>query len=48
MIVMILQKYKKTTNFTPLLMDSLISTTDNDHWREQRNHYTEAFLPNAF
>ena len=38
---------KKQPNFTPLLMDSLISTTDNDHWREQRNHYTEAFLPNA-
>ena len=38
---------KKQPNFTPLLMDSIISTTDNDNWREQRNHFTQAFLPNA-
>ena len=38
---------KKQPNFTPLLMDSIISTTNNDNWREQRDHFTQAFLPNA-
>ena len=38
---------KKQPNFTPLLMDSIISTTDNDNWRKQRDHFTQAFLPNA-
>ena len=27
------------------LMDSIISTTDNDHWRQQRQHLLEAFMP---
>lgn len=27
------------------LMDSIISTTDNDHWRQQRQHLIEAFMP---
>lgn len=30
-----------------MLYDSVISTTDNEHWREQRNHLVEAFLPMA-
>lgn len=38
---------QKQPNFTPLLMDSIISSTNNDHWRKQRDHYTHVFLPNA-
>eukprot|EP00439_Symbiodinium_sp_Y106_P058844 s2455_g8.t1 len=35
---------RKEPNFG-VLMDSIISTTDNEHWREQRQHLVEAFLP---
>ncbi|CAE7520862.1 CYP714A1 [Symbiodinium pilosum] len=35
---------RKEPNFG-VLMDSVISTTDNEHWREQRQHLVEAFLP---
>jgi len=38
---------KKQPNFTPILMDSVISTTDTEHWRKQRSHLVEAFLPNS-
>lgn len=38
---------RKQPNFTPILMDSIISTTDNDNWREQRDHFTQAFLPSS-
>lgn len=34
----------KEPNFG-LFQDSIISTTDNDHWRKQRQHLTEVFLP---
>ena len=36
---------KKMPNFKILLHDSLISTTDIDHWREQRKEYVDAFSP---
>jgi len=36
---------KKAPIFKSLLNDSLISTTDNDDWKEQRNDMSEAFLP---
>ena len=36
---------KKAPIFKSLLNDSLISTTDNDDWTEQRSNMTEAFLP---
>ncbi|CAJ1456841.1 unnamed protein product [Effrenium voratum] len=36
---------RKEPNFGPGLMDSVISTTDNEHWRDQRQHLMEAFLP---
>jgi cytochrome P450 len=29
------------------LGDGVLSTTDNAMWREQRMHFTEAFLPQA-
>lgn len=35
---------RKEPNFGGL-MDSIISTTDNDHWRQQRQHLLEAFMP---
>lgn len=35
---------RKEPNFG-VLMESIISTTDNEHWREQRQHLVEAFLP---
>eukprot|EP00931_Biecheleriopsis_adriatica_P060417 TRINITY_DN36287_c0_g1_i1.p1 TRINITY_DN36287_c0_g1~~TRINITY_DN36287_c0_g1_i1.p1 ORF type:complete len:598 (-),score=109.80 TRINITY_DN36287_c0_g1_i1:197-1990(-) len=35
---------RKEPNFGGFL-DSVISTTDNEHWREQRRHLSEAFLP---
>lgn len=35
---------RKEPNFGGF-MDSIISTTDNEHWREQRKHLSEAFLP---
>lgn len=37
---------KKAPNFTPQLFDSLIATQDNEHWRKQRNHFQDVFLPN--
>lgn len=36
---------KKAPIFKSLLDDSLISTTDNDDWMDQRNDMNEAFLP---
>merc|ERR1740123_1931226 len=36
---------KKQPNFTPILFNSLIATTDNEHWRKQRDHLNEVFLP---
>jgi len=36
---------RKEGNFEPALFDSIISTTDNDKWREQRQCLNEAFLP---
>lgn len=36
---------KKTPIFKSLLDSSIISTTDNDDWKEQRNEMTNAFLP---
>jgi len=35
----------KEPSFQAFLGDSVISTTDNEHWRQQRGHLTEAFLP---
>ena len=34
---------KKMPNLKPFLMDSIISTTDVNHWREQRNEFSDAF-----
>lgn len=36
---------RKEGNFEPALFGSIISTTDNDDWREQRKCLSEAFLP---
>ena len=36
---------RKQPNFTPFFFQSLIATTDNEHWRRQRNHLNEVFLP---
>lgn len=41
------QHVKKQPNFVGTLMSSLISTTDNTNWRNQRNELNEAFLPVA-
>lgn len=38
---------KKQPNFVGTLMSSLISTTDNENWKQQRNELNEAFLPVA-
>jgi len=38
---------KKAPNFTPILADSVISTTDNEHWRKQRSYLTGAFMPTS-
>jgi len=38
---------RKEGNFTGLLYDSLIATTDNDHWKKQRHALMEAFLPKS-
>jgi cytochrome P450 len=38
---------KKAPNFTPILAGSVISTTDNDHWRKQRSYLTGAFMPTS-
>ena len=35
----------KQPNFTPILFQSLIATTDADHWKKQRNHLADVFLP---
>jgi cytochrome P450 len=37
---------KKAPIFKKLLNNSIISTTDNDDWKEQRNDMNNAFLPN--
>lgn len=39
------QHVKKQPNFTPFLFQSLIATTDNDHWARQRKFLTQSFLP---
>jgi cytochrome P450 len=36
---------KKMPNFKGLLYDSIISTTDDDHWRSQRKSFIGAFDP---
>ena len=36
---------KKQPNFSTVLFQSLISTTDNDHWKKQRSFMNEIFLP---
>jgi len=36
---------KKTPIFTSFLFDSLISTTDNHHWKQQRDEMNIAFVP---
>lgn len=36
---------KKMPNYDHIIMDSLLSTTNVDHWRCQREHFIEAFLP---
>jgi cytochrome P450 len=36
---------RKENNFEGILFSSVISTTDNDHWINQRRHLAEAFLP---
>lgn len=38
---------KKAPNFTPIMAGSVISTTDNDHWRKQRSYLTGAFMPTS-
>lgn len=38
---------KKTPYLTPLLYNSIISTTDEKNWREQRQHYQPAFSVNS-
>ena len=37
---------KKAPIFKSLLNTSIISTTDNEDWKKQRDHMTNAFLPN--
>jgi len=36
---------RKEGNFEQVLFDSVIATTDNDVWKEQRRHLSEVFLP---
>ena len=36
---------QKDPSFQTFMGDSVISATDNDAWRAQRNHMTQAFLP---
>lgn len=36
---------KKQPNFTGIFAQSIIATTDNDHWKKQRSHLNEVFLP---
>ena len=37
---------KKTPYLTPFLYNSIISTTDVDNWKEQRQHYQKSFSVN--
>ena len=41
-----LKHVKKTPYLTPLLYNSIISTTDVDNWKEQRQHYQKSFSVN--
>merc|ERR1719341_1019582 len=36
---------RKEGNFELALFDSVIATTDNERWRDQRDHLSEVFLP---
>lgn len=36
---------KKQPNLQRMVMDSIISTTDVDHWKDQRGDFVEAFVP---
>lgn len=36
---------RKQSNFTPFLFQSIIATTNNEHWRTQREHLNGVFLP---
>ena len=36
---------KKMPKMTAMFMGSVISTTDNEVWKKQRNHLNEVFLP---
>jgi cytochrome P450 len=36
---------RKDGSFKPVLFDSVISTTDNEHWQSQRRELSEVFLP---
>mmetsp|Transcript_95081 Transcript_95081/g.301695 ORF Transcript_95081/g.301695 Transcript_95081/m.301695 type:complete len:603 (-) Transcript_95081:278-2086(-) len=36
---------RKEGNFEQVIYDSVLSTTDNDHWKMQRGHLSEVFLP---
>jgi cytochrome P450 len=36
---------KKMPNFLPIIHDSIISTTDNKHWKNQRSDFVSAFDP---
>ena len=38
---------QKQPKFYTTFMDSIISSTNNDHWRKQRDHYTHVFFQNA-
>ena len=37
---------KKMPNLADKVMDSIISTTDVEHWQDQRSDFVEAFIPN--
>ena len=36
---------KKMPKYDNILLDSLLSTTNNEHWRCQRHHLVQSFLP---
>lgn len=36
---------RKDGSFEPVLLDGVISTQDNEHWRAQRRHLSEVFMP---
>ena len=38
---------KKMPNLKEKVLDSIISTTDVEHWKDQRSDYVEAFIPNT-